>query len=318
MKNTQTVLVTGANGFVGQALVAHLSSLPQYIVRRSIRKAQDGVALGPHTVVAELLSDTDWTSALVDVNLVVHVAAMTRSTTDTKGLPIGELREINVKGTLNLARQAALIGAKRFVFISSIKVFGEESSPESPFTESDTCRPQEAYAFTKMEAEQGLRQIAENCKMEVVIIRAPLIYGPGVGANFKTLIRAVARGLPLPLGAVNNRRSLVAIDNLVDFILICLAHPRAANEIFSISDGDDLSTPELVRRIGRSLNRPVRLLAIPVPILKAAAVVLGKRNIFQKLCGTLQVDIAKSARILGWKPPVRVDDALFRALNGKH
>jgi nucleoside-diphosphate-sugar epimerase len=318
MKNTQTLLVTGANGFVGRALVAHLSTLPQYTVRQSVRPVKDGIALGPHTVMAELLADTDWTSALDGVSSVVHTAAVTRSTSRTTGPPTGELREINVKGTLNLARQAALVGTKRFVFISSIKVLGEESSPMCPFTESDACAPQEAYAISKMEAEQGLRQIAENCKMEVVIIRAPLIYGPGVSANFKTLIRAVAHGVPLPLGAVNNRRSLVAIDNLVDFILICLAHPDAANETFSISDGEDLSTPELVRRIGRSLNRPVRMLAIPVPILRAAAVLSGKRNIFQKLCGTLQVDIAKSARILGWKPPVRVDDALFRALDGEN
>jgi len=318
MTKTQTVLVTGANGFVGQAVVAHLSNLSQYVVRRSVRRIENGIAVDRHTVVAALSADTDWTNALVGVNLVVHTAAMTRATTAAEKYPSDELDEVNVRGTLNLARQAALIGTKRFVFISSIKVFGEESLPEHPFAESDPCCPREAYAFSKMKAEQGLRQITENSKMEVVIIRAPLIYGLGVGANFKMLIRAVARGVPLPLGAVNNRRSLVSIDDLVDFILLCLAHPSAANETFSVSDGEDLSTLELVRRIGRSLNRPVRILTIPLPILKAAAVLLRKLNVFQKLCGTLQVDIAKSARILGWKPPVRVDDALFRALNGDH
>ncbi len=318
MTNTKTVLVTGANGFVGRALVAHLSTLSQYVVKQSVRQVKNGITFDRHTVVATLSAEADWTNALVGVSLVVHTAAMTRSVADNNRSPADDIDEVNVSGTLNLARQAALTGTKRFVFISSIKVFGEESLHACPFAESDACVPRDAYAVSKMKAEQGLRQIAENSAMEVVIIRAPLIYGPGVSANFKMLIRMVSHGIPLPLRAVNNRRSLLAIDNLVDFILLCLEHPLAANEIFSISDGEDLSTPELVRRIGRSLNMPVRMFAIPVPILKAAAVILGKRNMFQKLCGTLQVDIAKSKRILGWKPPVSVDDALSRAMNGDH
>jgi nucleoside-diphosphate-sugar epimerase len=200
------------------------------------------------------------------------------------------------------------------VFISSVKVNGESTEPGQAFAETDVRAPQDAYAVTKHEAEQGLRQIATDTGMEVVIIRPPLVYGPGVKANFAALIRAVQRGWPLPLGAVHNQRSFVALDNLVDFIVTCLEHPAAANETFMVSDGEDLSTPDLIRRMARAMNRPARLLPVPVWALKAGASLLGKGDAVQRLCGNLQVDIAKARSFLGWVPPVSVEEGLRRAM----
>jgi nucleoside-diphosphate-sugar epimerase len=192
-------------------------------------------------------------------------------------------------------------------------VHGEKTVARRPWTEDDDYAPQDAYAISKMEAEQGLRVIASETAMEVVIVRAPLVYGPGVRANFMTLIRATASGLPLPLGAIRNSRSLIALDNLVDFIAVCLEHPSAANQTFLVSDGEDLSTPDLIRRIGSAVGRPVRLLPVPVALLRLGAMGLGKQDIFQRLCGNLQVDITKARQLLGWTPPITVDEGLHRA-----
>ena len=311
------VLVTGATGFVGQTLVRRLVSHEGHEVRCAIRKQRDGLEGTTHVhVVGEVDASTDWQRALVDVDCVVHLAARVHVVRDHCHDPLMEFRRVNTKGTLNLARQAVLAGVKRFVFISSVKVNGESTNPGKAFSEADAPNPQDAYGRSKQEAEQGLRQLSADTGMEVVIIRPPLVYGLGVKANFASLTRAVQRGWPLPLGAVHNQRSFVGIDNLVDFIVTCLEHPAAANETFMVSDGEDLSTPDLIRRMARAMNRPARLLPVPVWALQAGASLLGKGDAVQRLCGNLQVDISKSRTLLGWNPPISVDEGLRRAAGG--
>lgn len=236
---------------------------------------------------------------------------------DTSSDPLAEFRRVNVEGTANLARQAAAAGVRRFVFLSSIKVNGEFTVAGQSFTAADVPAPQDAYGISKHEAEQSLRQIAEETGMEVVIIRSPLVYGPGVKANFAAMMRWLARGLPLPLSAVTqNRRSLVALDNLVDLIVTCLDHPAAANQTFLASDGEDLSTADLLRRMGGAMGRAARLFYVPTVCLKLAAYLVNKPGIYQRLCGSLQLDITKTRQVLGWVPPVSVNEGLRRAAEG--
>ena len=305
------VLITGGHGFVGNALFERLGAEGCDPLRVSRQ------ALGPGDLaVGEIDLTTDWSEAFIDCAVVIHLAARAHVMQDTATDPLTAFRTVNVDGTLNLARQAAAAGVKRFVFISSIKVNGESTEPEQSFTEADPPNPQDAYGRSKQEAEQGLRQLSADIGMEVVIIRPPLVYGTGVKANFASLMRAVQRGWPLPLGAVYNQRSLVALDNLVDFIVNCITHPKAANQTFLVSDGEDLSTPDLIRRMARAMNRPVRLLPVPKSVLMAGAIILGRRDMAQRLCGNLQVDISKSRTLLGWNPPISVDQGLRRAVGG--
>ena len=308
------ILVTGSTGFVGKALIPVLVSRahePSAVVRR----AQDMLHAECNSfVVGNIHGATNWSLALEGVDMVIHLAARVHVMHDTETDPLTAFRIVNVDGTLNLARQAAASGVKRFVFISSVKVNGESTEPGHAFSEADTPNPQDAYGQSKHEAEQGLREIAELTGMEVVIIRPPLVYGLGVKANFAALLRAVQRGWPLPLGTVHNQRSLVALDNLVDLIVTCITHPQAANQTFLVSDGEDLSTPDLIRRMARAMNRPVRLLPVPMWALQAGALLLGKGDAVQRLCGNLQVDISKSRTLLGWNPPISVDEGLRRAV----
>jgi len=288
------LLITGSTGFVGQALVKRLGDQPVRLATRA--------------------DSASWDKVLVGVATVVHLAARVHVIHDTEADPLIAFRVVNVEGTLNLARQAAAAGVKRFVFISSVKVNGESTQPGRAFTETDSPDPQDAYGQSKHEAEQGLRQLAASTGMEVVIIRPPLVYGPGVKANFAALMRAVQRGWPLPLGAVHNQRSLVALDNLVDFIVTCITHPQAANQIFLVSDGQDLSTTELVRGMARASGVPARLLPLPVWALQACGRLLRKGDALQRLCGNLQVDISKARTLLGWVPPVSLEEGLKRAM----
>ena len=259
---------------------------------------------------------TPWIEALSRVDLVIHLAARVHILRDNTLDPMAAFRSVNVDGTLNLARQAADAGVKRFVFVSSAKVNGESTQPHRPFTEADIPNPQDAYSLSKHEAEQGLQKLAASTSMEVVIIRPPLVYGPGVKANFAALMQAVQMGRPLALGAVNNRRSLIALDNLVDFIMTCLEHPKAANQTFLVSDGNDLSTAELVRGLARAAGVSPRLLPVPVWALQAGAMLLGKEDEVQRLCGNLQLDISKSQNLLNWRPPLVVEEGLRRAVAG--
>jgi nucleoside-diphosphate-sugar epimerase len=307
------VFVTGANGFVGGEVLQRLNVMSGLQVLGSVRRAAE--MTGATVVeVGDLTAQTDWSMALAGADAVVHLAARVHVMQDIEADPLTAFRVVNVDGTLNLARQAAAAGVKRFVFISSVKVNGESTPPGGAFTEVDAPNPQDAYGQSKHEAEQGLRQLSTDTGMEVVIIRPPLVYGPGVKANFAALTRAVKRGWPLPLGAVHNQRSLVALDNLVDFIVICITHPQAANQTFLVSDGQDLSTTELVRGMAQAAGVPARLLPLPVWALQAGASLLGKGDAVQRLCGNLQVDISKARSLLGWVPPVTVEEGLRLAM----
>jgi nucleoside-diphosphate-sugar epimerase len=236
---------------------------------------------------------------------------------DAASDPLLAYRAANVEGTLNLARQAAAAGVRRFVFVSSIKVNGEQTAAGQAFGADDTASPQDAYGISKAEAEAGLKAIAVSTGMEVVIIRPPLVYGPGVKATFLSMMRWLQRGVPLPLGAVTrNRRSLVALDNLVDLIVTCVHHPAAANQTFLVSDGEDLSTTGLLQRLAAAMGVPARLLPVPAWALEAGAALLGRRAMLQRLCGNLQVDITKTRDVLGWLPPIGVDEGLRRAAAG--
>ena len=309
------LLVTGANGFVGKPLCAKFFR-NGHTVRALIRSVNTEVDYFVEPIVGSIDTDAVWISALNDVDVVIHLAARVHVMQDTAADPLAEFRKVNVAGTLNLALQAAAAGVKRFVFVSSVKVNGEYTLPGQAFTESDFPAPQDAYGMSKHEAELGLRQIAVETGMEVVIVRPPLVYGPGVKANFAALIRAVQHGWPLPLDAVHNQRSLVALDNLVDFIVTCAYHPQAANQTFLVSDGHDLSTAELVRGLAYATGAPVRLFPVPVRVLQAAAALIGKGDVVQRLCGNLQVNISKARNILEWVPPISVEDGLRRAVTG--
>lgn len=267
---------------------------------------------GREVVIGEFDGDTDWSEALARHDVVVHAAARAHVMKDREEDPLVEYRKANVQGTLNLARQAAAAGVWRFVFVSSIKVNGEQTPTDQPFTEEDKPSPSDAYAISKFEAEQGLIDIASQSGMEVVIIRPPLVYGPGVKGNFASMIRMVGKGLPLPFGAIHNRRSLVGLDNLVDLIVTAIGHPAAANQIFLAGDGEDLSTTELLNAIARAMGGPSRLIPVPAGMLMAAATMLGKKALAQRLLGSLRVDIAKARVLLGWQPPFSVEESLGR------
>ena len=311
-------LVTGATGFVGRAVCAELARR-QYAVRSIVRvhrvsDSVSGAELSDRVQLDDIGPATDWSGALDEVKAVVHLAARVHVMHDSSDNPQAAFRAVNVDGTLNLARQAATAGVKRFVFVSSVKINGEYTLPGQAFTEADAADPQDAYGVSKHEAELGLRQIAGESGMEAIIIRPPLVYGPGVKANFAALMRAVQGGWPLPLGSIHNQRSLVALDNLVDFIVTCITHPQAANHTFLVSDGQDLSTTELVRGMAQAAGVPARVLPVPAWALQAGASLLGKGDAVQRLCGNLQVDISKARSLLGWVPPVSVEEGLRRAM----
>jgi nucleoside-diphosphate-sugar epimerase len=304
------VLVTGATGFVGRALVGRLVGDGRWTVRATVRRDDAALPAGIECAAADLDPGTNWETALAGINTVVHLAGRVHVMRDAEADPLVEFRRINVAGTLNLARQAASAHVRRFVYMSSVKVHGESGT----YSETDPPAPEDAYGISKHEAELGLRRIAAETAMEAVIIRAPLVYGAHARANFRTLVRAIRLGIPLPFGAVNNRRSLIALDNLVDFIVTCIEHPAAANETFLVCDGEDISTADLITRLARAMHRPARLIPVPPDVLSGAASLVGKRDVARRLLGSLSVDITKARQRLGWTPAVSVDEGLRRAV----
>jgi nucleoside-diphosphate-sugar epimerase len=310
----RSILLTGATGFVGRALAARLVA-DGWCVRPATRRRGQ---LADAAVVGNIDGHTDWRAALDGVETVIHLAARVHVMRDAARDPLAEFRRVNVEGTLNLARQAAQAGARRFVFMSTLKVNGEATPATAPFTEDAAPAPQDAYAISKFEAEQGLLKLAETTEMTVVIIRPPLVYGPGVKGNFAAMASWLRRGLPLPLGAVANRRSLIALDNLVDFVALCAdseKSPRAANKVFLIADGEDVSTPELLRRVARAYDVKARLLSVPPVWLYAGARLLGKSALAERLLGSLTVDVSRARELLGWRPVSSMDEQLRKMAN---
>lgn len=307
-------LVTGASGFIGRALVTRLAKLPGARVRGAYRSVVARVAEGVEACqIGGLDADTDWTVALDGVDVVIHCASRVHVMRDKESDPLIAYRRTNVAGTLHLARAASRAGCRRFVFVSSIKVNGESTPPGQPFSEASLPAPRDPYGQSKLEAEQALLALASEVGMQVVVVRPPLVYGPGVKANFRAMMGWLARGVPLPLGAIDNRRSVVALDNLVDLLALCTWHPAAANQVFLAGDGEDVSTTELLRRTAKALGCPARLVPVPAAWLRGAARLLGKEELATRLCGNLQVDISKARSMLGWTPPIGLDEGLRRA-----
>lgn len=311
------VLLTGATGFVGRALMTKIEAISDIRLTVAARMLQSASESTKQYVIKDLSGLTDWSFALVGQQVVIHTAARAHLMKGASVDPLAVFRLVNVDGTLNLARQAALAGVKRFIFISSIKVNGEGTQIGWPYTTYDIPAPEDAYGLSKEEAEAGLKLLALETGMEVVIIRPPLVYGPGVKGNFASILRWLQRGVPLPLGGVTcNRRSLVALDNLVDLLMTCIDHPAAVNETFLVSDGVDLSTADLLRRLGNALGKPARLLSVPPVLLHAVGKLLGQADKAQRLLGNLQVDISHTCQTLSWKPPISVDEGFRRTVQG--
>ena len=310
------VFVTGASGFIGSALVTELAARPKVSVIAASRKQLRVDAEVVRTVTApELGPDADWRIALRGADTVVHAAARVHVLDDKTVDPLAAYRYANVGGTLALAKQAATMGVKRFVFLSSIKVNGEATTAE-PFRAYDTPTPEDDYGVSKWEAEQALHELAESTGMEVVIVRPPLVYGPGVKANYKSLMNALWRRWPLPLAAANsNRRSLVYLGNLVDLLAVCLEHPAAVGRTFLVSDGEDLSTEELLQRQGQALRRPPKLWNWSPNFIQSGLRLLGREAVYDRLFGSLQVDIDETRKALDWKPPFSVEEGLAKTAN---
>lgn len=303
------VLVTGASGFVGAAVLRSLASDPAY---QAVGVSRTPSLRGFWLLSPDLDAKGDWSELVHGCDAIVHCAARVHVMHDQGAAALDTYRQANVEGTCALASQAAVAGARRFVFISSVKVHGESTAAGRPIRVGDEPRPLDAYSSSKLEAERRLAEIARDSGMEVVIIRPPLVYGPGVKANFLRMMRWVDRGIPLPFGALDNRRSFVALDNLVSLIKLCIEHPAAANQTFLVSDQMDLSTTELLRRMARALGVAPRLLPVPGSIIEFMARWSGHAELAQRLCGSLQVDCSDTCERLGWLPLIDIDEALAR------
>lgn len=307
------IFVCGASGFVGKALVNELLSEGHNVVA-GVRKHSADL---PEAVEQKLVGDLTLLSkqntiidTLKNSDVVIHTAARVHIMKDNAADPLAEFRKINVNATIALARQAAKANVKRFIFLSSIKVNGESTGQRDAFREMDEPAPEDAYGKSKLEAEQALWEVAKTTSMEIVIIRPPLIYGPGVKANFASMIKIIKKGLPLPFGAISNKRSMLAIDNLVGFIKLCVTHPAAKNQIFVIADGVDVSTTELLTKIATAYKQRARLIPVPVKWMIFVAKLIGKQTIADRLFGDLQIDISRARQLLGWKPIKTMDQQL--------
>ena len=300
------VLVTGAGGFLGRVLTSALIS-SCHTVRAASRDADSNLC--QTVAIGDIGAKPDWSAALSGMEAVVHLAARVHLLRGPNADAIAEYRRINVAATIRLAREASRLGVRRFVFVSSIKVNGE-STPGKPFSEGDKANPLDPYAVSKWEAELALQDIAAASGLELVIVRPPLVYGPRVGANFLRLMRLVDRGVPLPLARVDNRRSMIFVGNLVDAIITCIDHPGAARETFLVSDGEDVSTPELIRRMAQALAVVPRFFPFPPPLLQAMAVLAGKGDEAVRLLGSLAIDASHIKQRLGWVPPFSMDQGL--------
>lgn len=302
-----SVLVTGTSGFVGKSLCHELQN-QGFAAFAAVRSKNSQVEDFEKIVVGSIDSKTDWSAALSNMDIVVHLAARVHVMAERSENPLAEFRKVNVEGTQHLAECAARAGVKRFVYVSSVKVNGEQTA--LPYTELDESNPPDPYGVSKWEAEQALLQVAAKTGLEVVIVRPPLVYGAGVKGNFAQMIKVLVKGIPLPLAAVHNFRSLIYIENLVNALILCAIHPKAAGRTYLVSDGDDISTPELLRKLGVAMGRPARLFSCPPALLKLVGKLIGKSGQVDRLLGSLQVDSSKIRRELGWQPPFTLDEGL--------
>ncbi len=309
-------LVTGADGFVGGALCSYLLS-KDVMVAGSLRYEQLNVPPGIKAkVVGDINAETQWEDALNGIDVIIHTAARVHVMNEGTVDPLAEYRKVNVEGTAKLAKAAVQKGVKRFVYISSIKVNGELTYDGKPFRADSDPEPLDPYGISKLEAEEELKNISKDTEMEIVIVRPPLVYGPGVKANFHKMICWVMKGVPLPLGSVNNKRSFIALENLVDFLYRCAIHPKAANETFLISDGHDMSTSELLKKVAIAVGKRHRLFPFPVFILAVIGTVFRKKHVVSRLIGNLQVDSSPAFNMLEWKPVISIDEALKKVVEG--
>ena len=308
------ILITGSSGFLGKQILKELSTCSKYSVSASVRQ-NSKILPNKMLKVGNINRKTCWKEALNGQQVVIHCAGRAHIMNENQSTALNKYKEVNTYGTLNLAKQAAIAGVKRFIFISSIKVNGESTSNGILFNSKIKTTPKDPYGLSKYEAEQGLIKIASNTAMEVVIIRPPLIYGPGVKANFKSLLNLASKKIPLPFGLFsNNRRSLVSIYNLIDLILCCIDHPNASNEIFLVSDDNDLSTKEMIKLMAKVQKNKIFLIPVPISILKFLFKLIGKKEIISKLTESLQLDISHTKKTLNWKPPLSVHEGFKRCI----
>jgi nucleoside-diphosphate-sugar epimerase len=301
------IAVTGANGFIGSAVCTGFRAAMHEVVpitRLTSTDSSGSVAVGDIDI------ETDWQQALQGVDCVVHCAARVHVMNDQSADPLTAFRAVNTHGTLRLARQAVLSGVKRLVFISSLKVLGERTEPGRPYTANSAPQPQDPYGVSKWEAEAGLREIESLHGLEVVVIRPPLVIGPGAKANVQRLVRAISRGIPLPLGRIQNQRSMLGLSNLSDLVILCATSPAAAHKTFLASDGLDVSTPQFIREIGLALGQPARLLPMPIAGLRLAGRLTGRLAQVERLTESLQVEIGHTQKVLGWTPRVTLQEEL--------
>lgn len=312
-----SMLVTGANGFVGRRLCVELARLG-FPVHAALRAPAKLDIAGCDTFqILDIDANTDWNDALYGVTTVIHLAARVHVMRDDASNPLEEFRRVNVAGTEQLARSAAASGVKRFVYVSSIKVNGEATRDNEKFAECNTPSPQDPYGVSKWEAEQALHRVAKETGLEVVIIRPPLVYGAGVKGNFAQMLKVLARGMPLPLASVENLRSLVYVGNLVDALILCATHPAAAGQTYLVSDGEDISSPDLLRQLGAAMEHPARLFSCPPTLLKLAGRMMGRADQIERLVGSLRVDSSKIRRELGWVPPYTLQQGLQMTAVGR-
>ena len=307
------IAVTGASGFIGCALVKALST--RGLPARGLVRSRNSLSCFSDTnvenfIMGDIHAGIDWSPGLSDVDCVIHCAARAHIMREVTSNALEDYRAVNIAGTRHLAEQAAALGVKRLVCLSSVKVNGEKTEAGSRFARNDKPMPEDAYGVSKWEAEQALREVSARTGLEVVIVRPPLVYGPGVKGNFRRLLRLAASGAPLPFGAVRNRRSLAGLGNLIDLLIRCVDHPAAAGQTFLVSDDHDLSTPTLIRGLTRALGKSPRLLPVPPSVLRLAGRITGRAAEAERLIGSLQVDITHTREVLGWTPPVSVDEGL--------
>ncbi|ADE13107.1 UDP-glucose 4-epimerase family protein [Sideroxydans lithotrophicus] len=302
-------LVVGANGFVGRPLCKELARRGEPC-RAAVRSANPPIENVEFVKTGVIDGQTNWSDALLGIDVVIHLAARAHVMHENSDDPISEYRRVNLYGTINLAEQAALAGVKRFVYVSSVKVNGEGTKIDYKFTETNQINPQDPYGVSKSEAEQALHLIASRTNLEVVIVRPPLVYGAGVKGNFAQMLKVLAKGVPLPLASAQNQRSLVYVENLVDALIACAMHPAAAGQTYLVSDGEDISTLDLLRRLGAAMGRPARLFPCPAALLRLAGQLSGKTDQVERLLGSLQVDSGKIRRELNWTPPYSLQQGL--------